>query len=275
MAKNERKDGKKKARGGGGSGASTLYWILGVVAVLGVGAIGYAVGTGGSGDTVTAPLEIEGIEDPQRLVELARGVEKGEAEAPVTIMEFADFQCPACAQFASLTMPQIVSTFVETGEAKLVFHDFPLTSIHPHAFLAGRAARCAEDQGRFWEYHDALYANQAAWSGASSPPVGRFVEYAGRVGLDTDAFEECLESDRFADVVTANQRLAQELGLGGTPSIVVGGRGLMPRRVQSNNFQAIQQAVREAQQSLDAARGGPGADDTADGGTGEGAGGGS
>lgn len=266
MAKNEQRSGRK-AQGGGGSGASTFYWILGVVAVLGVGAVGYAVGTGGTGDAVTAPVEVEGIDDPQQLVEMARGVEKGEADAPLTIMEFADFQCPACAQFASLTMPQVTSTFVETGEAKLVFHDFPLITIHPHAFLAARAARCAEEQGRFWEYHDALYANQSAWSGASSAPVGRFVEYAGSVGMDTGAFEECLESDRYADVVTANQRLAQELGLGGTPSLVVGGPGLMPRRLQSNSFQAIQQAVREAQQALDAAAGEGAGDEGADGGS--------
>src|SRR5690606_31043959 len=89
---------------------------------------------------------------------------------------------------------------------------------------AARAARCAGDQGRYWEYHDALYARQARWSGRSSTPLNDFEEYAAELGLDRAAFSACLRSDRHAEVVTANIMLGERLGVRGTPTVIVNGR---------------------------------------------------
>ena len=222
-----------------------FYWILGVVAVVGIGAVGYSVGSAGAGDgPATSPVEIEGLDDPQRLVQMAQGVVKGDEDAPFTIVEFADFQCPACQTFSNLVMSQVMDTYIETGEAKLVFYDYPIPSLHRHAFLAARAARCASDQDAYWDYHDELFEAQQEWA-FTQDPTDLFVGYAEELGLDAGAFESCLESDRHADVVTANMRLGQELGVGGTPTVMVSGGAGMTRRVNNNTFQAIAQAIRE------------------------------
>jgi protein-disulfide isomerase len=135
--------------------------------------------------------------------------------------------------------------YLQTDMAQFVFFDFPLVNAHPHAFLAARAARCAGDAGveQYFKYHDALYINQTAWS-ISSAPARLFVDYSRDLGLDVDAFEGCLRSDRHADVVSANLRLAEEMALPGTPSVLVQGPGqALPQRLSESSFEAIAQAV--------------------------------
>jgi protein-disulfide isomerase len=158
-------------------------------------------------------------------------------------MEFGDYQCPSCRFFQQQIKPRLDLAYIKDGHAQFVFFDFPL-SIHPHSFLAARAARCAGDQGGsepYFNYHDALFANQPTWS-ISTQPARLFIEYAEAQGLDEDAFEVCLRSDRFADVVTANLRLAEAFSLPGTPSIMVQGQGL-PRRVDWTSLEAIFDAI--------------------------------
>ena len=217
-----------------------FYWLLGAVAVLGMGIVGYAVTSRSAGSTVSQPIGVAGLDDPGILMSLARGVEKGNAQAPITIIEFGDFQCPVCSEFERLVKPFIEAEFVNTGRAKFVFYDFPL-SIHPNAFLAARAAHCAEDQEKFWEYHDNLFLNQSEWAPVPSP-AGMFEEYAESVGLERGAFGSCLRSDRHADLVTANMALATQLQAPGTPTILVAqGRGV-GRRVP-HNIEGIREAV--------------------------------
>jgi protein-disulfide isomerase len=225
-----------------------FYWVLGAVAVLGVGAVGFSVSTAGGGGAATSPVEVPGLEDGQQLVEMAQGTVKGDENAPITIVEFADYQCPGCGQFGRIVIPQVVSSYVDTGEAQLVLYDMPLTSIHPHAFLAARAARCAGDQDRYWDYHDALYANQQEWSFVADAS-GHFEGYAEEIGLDAEEFGDCLNSDRHADVVTANMRLAEELGVRGTPTIMVSAGSGTTRRVDNNNFPSIAQAIQEVREA--------------------------
>jgi protein-disulfide isomerase len=197
-----------------------LYLILGAVAVIGVGAVGYSVGrTGGS--AATEPVEIPGIEeDMERLAELAQGVTNGDENATVTIIEFGDYQCPGCQMFWQQVKPQIDLSLVETGKAQFVFYDFPIISAHPNAFLAARAARCADDQDRYWDYHDNLFRTQARWATLTNP-VGIFVEYARTLEMDDGAFEECLNSDRHAELVTANMQLGEVLGVPSTPTVLI------------------------------------------------------
>jgi protein-disulfide isomerase len=197
-----------------------FYWILGAVAVLGVGIVGYSVGSKALSPTVSEPIEMAGLDDPDELMQVARGVEMGNPDAPISIIEFADFQCPACGGFATQVKPLLEVEFVETGKAKFIYYDFPLVSIHSHAFLAARAAHCAEDQEKFWPYHDVLYRSQPRWSTIQNP-AGMFEDYAEDLGLDEGEFSDCLKSDRHADVVTANMQLGYQLQVQGTPTVMV------------------------------------------------------
>ena len=239
-----RAEERREARETGGSDMKKFYLLFGAVAVIGVGVVGYNVSAGMFGSAVSAPVEVEGIDDPARHVEMARGVTKGDPNAPITIVEFGDFQCPSCAEFAQTFKPQVELGFVESGQAKFVFYDFPLVSIHPNAFLAARAARCAEDQDKFWEYHDELFRQQARWSGLPNPGSA-FEDYAGTVGLDEGEFAGCLNSDRHADLVTANMQLGQVMRVTGTPSILVNVRDQPTRRVASYSYQAIAQTIEQ------------------------------
>jgi protein-disulfide isomerase len=226
-----------------------FYWALGAIAVVGVAVVGYSVGSNALGAAATEPIAVEGLDNMEQLVELAQGVTKGDENAPVTIVEFADYQCPACGVFALRFKPQVELTYVQTGKAKFVFYDFPLISIHPHAFLAARAGRCADDQGLFWEYQDVVFRNQTRWA-SKSDVTGDFADYAADVGADRSAFEACLNSDRHADLVSANLRLAQELGLDGTPTIMVSQGGGMARRLNNFDFETIRDVVESMLASL-------------------------
>jgi protein-disulfide isomerase len=242
---------KKRERKQYGSGETAVaaknemtkfYWILGIVAVVGVGIVGYSVGSKAMANTVSAPIQLDGLDDPTKLGELAHGVVKGDPNAPVTIVEFADFQCPACQQFYQQVEPLVQTEFIATGKAKYLYYDFPLVSVHNHAFLAARAGHCAEDQSKFWEYHDVLYRNQNRWVPQSNP-ASMLEGYAKDLGLDGDAFQACLESDKHADVVTANMEMATQLQLDGTPSVLVGSsKGGMRRRV-APSIEGIREAV--------------------------------
>ena len=232
---------RREARDAGGSEMKKFYWVLAIVAVIGIAAVGYSLGSNAFGTAVSTPVEVEGLDDMERLVELAQGVTRGDPEAPLTIIEFADYQCPSCGQFALSVKPQVDLTYIETGQAKFVLYDFPLTQMHPHAFLAARAARCAGDQDRYWQYHDVLFRNQPSWA-AQSQVVGTLVGYAEGAGLDQEAFESCLKSDRHAEVVTANMRLGTELGVSGTPTVIINQGGRM-QRLGSTDFASIRSVI--------------------------------
>jgi protein-disulfide isomerase len=246
--KRERKYGSEEVRAATGAEGSEIvkfYWILGAVAVLGVGIVAFRAGSTAFSNTVTEPVVVEGLADPAVLMQTARGVTKGNPDAEITIIEFADFQCPACREFFSAVKPMVEAEFIATGVAKFVFYDFPLTNIHPNAFLAARAGHCAEDQGKFWEFHDVLFRNQNAWA-AEPSPVGRFEDYAGDLGLDAGEFSACLRSDKHAAVVTANMELATQMQAPGTPTIIVGKGQSVPQRVTST-VEGIRAAVQALQ----------------------------
>jgi protein-disulfide isomerase len=226
-----------------------FYWVLGATAVIAVGALGWSVIGGGLRSAATQPIVsiVEGeLEDLQALVGMATGVERGDPNAPITILEFGDFQCPACQQFATFVKPQLDLAYVDAGVARFVFHDYPLVAGHPHAFLAARGARCALDQGEqyFWPFHDQLFSHQSTWAMSQGPPMNAFEDYAATVGLDLGDFTSCLDSDRFADVVSANMRLGIELGVSGTPTVFLSKGGGMAVRVNRwNEFEAFKTEI--------------------------------
>ena len=218
-----------------------FYWVLGAVAVVGIGIVGWSVGSKALSPTVSEPIKMEGIEDPAKLMQVARGVTKGRADAPITIIEFADFQCPGCGSFYRDVEPLVDQEFIESGKAKFIFYDFPLVAIHNHAFLAARAGHCAEDQDKFWPYHDVLYRNQARWA-AMQNPTSLFEGYAKDVGLNGDQFSSCLKSDKHADVVTANMQLGFQMQIQGTPTLMVTAGGGSGRRVAAT-IEGIREGV--------------------------------
>ncbi len=140
----------------------------------------------------------------------------GPLSAPVTIIVFSDYQCPFCARVEP-TLKQVMDTYKE--EVRLVFRDFPL-GFHQYAQLAAEASECADEQGKFWEYHDLLFAKQSEWS-----PVGinKFKEYALDLGLDASQFNACLESGKYADEVKKDLEEGQAAGVTGTPAFFVNG----------------------------------------------------
>lgn len=206
-----------------GSSMRGFYIVLAVVAVGGLVALGSAV-LGGGGGAATKFVELEGVEDARRLYEMAEPVVLGDPSAPVKIVEFGDYQCPGCAAFATRVKPALKAWYLDTGKAQFIYYDYPLTEIHPHAVLAARAARCAGDQDRFWDYHDVLYARQSSWAFSRTAPTALFAEYAAELGLDRGAFDACVNSDEHVNVVTANRRLGEQLGVNATPTLIIDNR---------------------------------------------------
>ena len=134
---------------------------------------------------------------------------KGDLDAPVTVIEFSDYQCPFCARHARETLPAIVENYIETGKVRYVFMDLPLQSIHPLAFKAALAGRCAAEQGMFWEMHDRLFANQRS--------LEPFSDHAEAIGLNVTRFESCLEDPDQAAALREDLGLASKAGAGSTP----------------------------------------------------------
>ena len=226
-----------------------FYVVLGGTAVIAAGALAWSMIGGGLRSAATQPIVsiVEGeMEDLGALVAMATGVERGDPNAPITILEFGDFQCPACQQFATFVKPQLDLLYVDAGIARFVFHDYPIVSGHPHAFLAARGARCALDQGEqyFWPFHDQLFAHQSTWSFSQGAPLNAFEDLAATIGLDVGDFGDCLDSDRFADVVSANMRLGIELGVSGTPTVFVSkGGGMGIRVTRWSEFDAFKTVI--------------------------------
>lgn len=148
---------------------------------------------------------------------------KGDPNAPITIVEFSDFQCPFCARFFTTTLPLIEKNYIETGKVKFVYRDFPLPDIHQNAIPAAIAAECADEQGMFWEYHDKIFENQLLWQDLDKQNVvSTFEQFAKELGLDTESFNTCLESAKYLDEVQNDLNDGVSYGVTGTPGFFIG-----------------------------------------------------
>lgn len=146
---------------------------------------------------------------------------KGSLSAPVTMVEFSDFQCPFCRQFATETLPLIEEKYIRTGLVRLIYRDFAVQG--PESQWAAEAAYCAQEQRAFWPYHDLLFARQVGHnSGAFTRENLKL--FAAELGLEARLFAECLDSGRYAAVVQAATQEGRSLGLQGTPTFFVNGR---------------------------------------------------
>ena len=139
----------------------------------------------------------------------------GPANAPVTIVEFSDFECPYCAQLLP-TLEHVKRRYA--GKVRVVYRHYPLTGVHPNAWKAAEASLCAGTQGRFWDLHDLMFAEQGALT------VGDLKAKAARLDLDAEAFNRCLDSGRHYDAVLADLRAGDAVGVSGTPAMFVNGR---------------------------------------------------
>ena len=140
----------------------------------------------------------------------------GSSDAPVTVVEFSDYECPFCQRFFATTLPALKKEYIDAGKVRYVFRDYPLDQLHPRARKAAEAAHCAGEQRKFWEMHDVLFQNAKALS----PP--QLAEHARSIGLDGTKFDECLSSGRHAATVERGLADGAAAGVRGTPAFVIG-----------------------------------------------------
>ena len=156
---------------------------------------------------------------------------KGDANAPVTIIEWSDFECPFCERFYTQTLPSIQKEYIDTGRVKFVYRDFPL-DFHQNAQKAAEAAECADEQGKFWEMHDLLFENGV------SGGVSAFKKYASDLGLDTGKFNDCLDSGKMASEIAKDLQDGARAGIRGTPGFIINGQ-LVSGAQPFENFKQI------------------------------------
>lgn len=144
----------------------------------------------------------------------------GPADAPVTIIEFSDYQCPFCKRFRDQTLDQLLKTY--EGKVRFVYRDFPLNGIHAAAQQAAEAAECADDQGQFWAMHDVIFNNQSALAKASGTDL--FKVYAAKLKLDIEKFSACLDSGKYASEVQHDLEDGIAYGVTGTPAFFINGQ---------------------------------------------------
>lgn len=163
-----------------------------------------------SGERQPAPTQ-----EPEVVVSLNDDPVKGNSDAPVTIIEFSDYQCPFCGRFFKTTLPEIEREYIKSGKVKYVFRDFPL-EFHKQAPKASEAANCAGDQGKYWEMHDKLFENQ------SDLKLEKLKQYATEIGIDSKSFDTCLDSGKYAGEIEKDLEDGKRAGVSGTPSFFIG-----------------------------------------------------
>jgi len=213
-------------RGGPGRG----FWLaLGVVAVIGIGALGYVA---------SRPKTTARTIDPNLPALKAEGYLIGSPSAPLEVIEFADFECPSCGQFATLTEPDVRSKLVNTGKIRVRFMDFPLP-MHKNTWDASLAAACANDQGKFWQMHDALFQNQDKWNGEeTSRPRPIIANLAQGIGLDMAKYNACMDSEAHRAQIQATLLEAERRQVNSTPTFVIGDK-LVPGALPYDKFKEL------------------------------------
>lgn len=162
----------------------------------------------------------------------------GNPDAPVTLIEFSDFQCPFCRALWRDTLPQIKSQYIDTGKVKLVYRDFPL-DIHQSAQITAEASECAHEQGKFWEFHDKIFEEQdKQGTGTIRYTEADLRKWASEIGLDTKKFNECLDSGKYKQEVEKDLQDGIAAGVTGTPGTFVNGK-LIKGAVPFASFEAV------------------------------------
>ena len=216
MAKQRTNGGKKPKQAKPASRSQAMrgfYIVIAVIAVAGIAGLSYLAakpkGTEIQWDSTLPKLD-------------AMGHTEGSDSAQLEVVEFADFECPICGQFATLTEPDIRTHLIDSGVVRLRYMDFPL-NIHPNTWAAHMAAWCAGDQGKFWQMHDAIYRYQDSWNTeATDNPEKVLAGVAQGVGLNMDEYNACMKARKYQAQLQANELEAERRHLDATPTFVFG-----------------------------------------------------
>ncbi|HEV8598621.1 MAG TPA: thioredoxin domain-containing protein [Gemmatimonadales bacterium] len=217
------------------TGLKRFYLVLGVVALVGIAALVYLV------------RQPKGVSIPANVTVLAadtagfRGYLLGSDSAVLEVSEYADYECPACQNFETIQFPAVRDQLIATGKVRWRYRDFPL-EMHPNARVAAHAAACAEEQGKYWELHAGLYERQGEWA-LSRKASGKFRELADALGMDRKRFDDCMSSAKYAGRIQASLEEGIRLGVGSTPTFLIGGR-LFPGVLTSDSLRMmVEQAI--------------------------------
>jgi protein-disulfide isomerase len=215
-----------RGSGAGGDLGGLLLWtavalVIGAVVIGGAWVITQKPAAGSSLASPIPPRVLTPTDIP------ANGETLGQADAPVTLDVYSDFQCPGCQAFALEIAPKLVEQYVRPGKARIAWHDYTLVDLlvghGTESRDAANAAMCASDQGKFWRYHDWLYANQFG-EGVGSFTLDRLKYIGSQMGLNTDQFNRCVDDGQHdKEIEAAQEAIPSEVQQRGTPSIMVNG----------------------------------------------------
>lgn len=237
---NNRNQGRKnpvKAARSASSRPTGFYILLSLLALAGIGVLAYVV---------TRPkkaAEDVTISSDTTNAGPARGYTSGNANAPVKVLEFGDFECPLCGRFATLTEPDLRKRLIETGIVQFTYYDFPL-DMHKNTRAASNAAACADEQEKFWPMHDRLYDTQDQWNGqATDNPGSIFATYASELGVNTAQWQSCYDARKYQKRISANMAEGLRHNVNATPSFIIGNK-LYTGGLAYDQLKAIVDSVR-------------------------------
>src|SRR5437773_8642900 len=211
-----------------------FYVVLAVVAVV-LGASLFVVlrQSGGAAAAAASAPPVAVTDDG------FRGYTLGSGDAVVEVTEYSDFECPFCANFATVQMPTIKEQLINTGKVRWRYRDFPIPS-HQYGRYAAHAAQCAGEQGKFWEMHDQLFFNHG-WAQTGKNPTGLFSGFAKAAGVDLTRYDACMKSGRYAARIEFSRQEGLQRNVNGTPTFFVNGTELHtgPRLPASDDFKRL------------------------------------
>jgi len=197
-------------------GMKGFYTLLGGAAVIGAGVLAFLMLRK---PTVSIPANpVIQVADTNGF----RGYLLGSESAPLEVTEYADYQCPACQQWATVQFPTIQERLIATGRVRWRYRDFPL-DMHPHARIAAHVAACAGEQAKYWEMNAKIYSWEGDWP-TKSNPIGVFNDDARAVGLDIPKYDACMNSGRYAGRMRASYLEGVAAGVTSTPTFMINGR---------------------------------------------------
>src|SRR5213593_4007768 len=213
-----------------------FYVVLAVVAVVLVVSVFALLRTGGGAPAAAAAPPPTVADDGFRGYTLSIGA----GDQVVEITEYSAFECPFCANFATVQMPTIKEQLINTGKVRWRYRDFPLPS-HQYSRYAAHAAQCAGEQGKFWDMHDQLFSHHQ-WAQTGKDPSSLFRDFAKTIGLDVQRYDQCMTAGRFAARIEFSRQEGDKLLVNGTPTFFVNGK-MYSERANSDAFKAIADSI--------------------------------
>jgi protein-disulfide isomerase len=215
MAQKRAESGRSKAVASAKGSKKGFYILIGLAAVAGIATLSYLSSQSRTPKVIAL--------DPNLPPVTSQGYVMGSPSAPLEVVEFGDFECPGCAQFATMTEPDIRAQYVNTGKIRFRYIDYPL---HKNSVNASNAAACADEQGKFWEMHDLIFSTQDSWDSRTTSNPDKHLKGLGRriPGLDGEKLDECIDSRRLVPKIQSHMKLAVAARAPGTPAFIVGSK---------------------------------------------------